>query len=256
MLLEVHEAPLDTKSVIIVCFNYMVKLSKKGVRGAAKSQPPTDDQSGEQTEQTEQTEQRILEAAYTVFVRDGTAGARMHEIAEEAGVNQALLHYYFRNKERLAEAVFRKVIGQLLAPVIEILAGELGIEEKIELFVRAEIATLKRNPHLPGYIIGELAHQPARAPQILEALTGVTPTKLAKVFTRLRLQIEAESRAGRIRPISLEQLFINMLSLCVFPFAARPMIVSALGLSSSAFDRIMEERPDALVDFIMNAIRP
>lgn len=207
--------------------------------------------------QDEQTEQRILDAAHRVFLRRGTAGARMQEIADEAEVNKALLHYYFRNKERLAEAVFRRVAGQLLAPVIQVLAGDLPISDKIELFIRTLMTNLARNPHLPGYIIGELAQQPARAPQMLEALTGVAPAKLAtEVFAKLRIQLEAESRAGRIRPIRLEQLFMNMLSLCVFPFAGRPMITAALGLSANAFDRLMEERANMLIAFIMNAIRP
>jgi TetR/AcrR family transcriptional regulator len=76
------------------------------------------------------TEQRILDAAHRVFVRLGTAGARTQEIAKEAGVNSALLHYYFRTKERLAEAVFRRAAGKLMPTVIGILASNLDIETK------------------------------------------------------------------------------------------------------------------------------
>ena len=85
----------------------------------------------------ERTEQRILEAAHAVFVRRGTAGARMQEIAQEAAVNQALLHYYFRSKERLAEAVFRRAAGELLPRVIDVLGSDAAIEEKVARVVDA-----------------------------------------------------------------------------------------------------------------------
>src|SRR5579872_6639447 len=78
-----------------------------------------------------QTETRILDAAHRVFVRSGTAGARTQEIAREAGVNSALLHYYFRTKERLAEAVFRRAASQLMPAVIRILASDLSLEDKV-----------------------------------------------------------------------------------------------------------------------------
>src|SRR5918992_2710556 len=99
------------------------------------------------------TEQRILEAARVVFIRRGTAGARMQEIAAEAGVNQALLHYYFRSKERLAEAVFQQVAGRVLPTVLGLLGSKLPIEEKVEQVVEAYLDAFSRSPFLPGYIL-------------------------------------------------------------------------------------------------------
>src|SRR5436190_20088600 len=78
------------------------------------------------------TEQRILDAAHTVFVRSGTAGARTQEIAREAGVNSALLHYYFRSKERLAQAVFTRAASQLFPTVLRILASDAALKDKVE----------------------------------------------------------------------------------------------------------------------------
>src|SRR5687767_6426960 len=106
------------------------------------------------------TEERILEAARVVFTRRGTAGARMQEIAAEAGVNQALLHYYFRSKERLAEAVFRRVAGRVLPTVLGLFGSDLPIEAKVEQIVAAYIEAFTRSPFLPGYILAELHHHP------------------------------------------------------------------------------------------------
>src|SRR5918911_2376982 len=81
------------------------------------------------------TEQRILDAARAVFIRRGTAGARMQEIAKEAGVNQALLHYYFRSKERLSTAVFLQFASRVLPAVVHVLGGDAPIDEKIDRIV-------------------------------------------------------------------------------------------------------------------------
>src|SRR5947207_8101649 len=113
------------------------------------------------------TEQRILDAAHIVFMRRGTAGARTQEIAKEAGVNSALLHYYFRTKERLAEAVFKRAAGQLLPAVIRVLGTDLELEGKVERVVQIELQYLSKAPYLPGYILSELAHHPDRAPQLI-----------------------------------------------------------------------------------------
>ena len=83
---------------------------------------------GRPAERDGDTERRILQAARTVFVRRGTAGARMQEIAAEAGVNQALLHYYFRSKQRLAEAVFREAAARLVPAVLTLLGSEASLE--------------------------------------------------------------------------------------------------------------------------------
>src|SRR6476469_7850542 len=109
------------------------------------------------------TERRILDAARKVFIREGTAGARMQEIAREAGVNQALLHYYFRTKEQLAQAAFARAASKFMPAVIAVMAGGGELEDKVARVVALELDHLSRAPFLPGYIIGEVTHRPERA---------------------------------------------------------------------------------------------
>src|SRR5438093_10600387 len=85
------------------------------------------------------TEHRILDGAHAVFLRRGTAGARMQEIAAEAGVNQALLHYYFRTKERLSQAAFERAAMQLMPAVIGVLSSEADLEDKVTRVVGLEL---------------------------------------------------------------------------------------------------------------------
>ena len=118
------------------------------------------------------TEQRILDAAHRVFLRRGSAGARTQEIADEAGVNKALLHYYFRSKDRLAEAVFRRAATALFPAVLTILGSDGALEDKVQRVIHHELDVLLAHPYLPGYILAEVTHHPQRVNQLLPAMTG------------------------------------------------------------------------------------
>jgi len=203
------------------------------------------------------TENRILHAARTVFIRRGTSGARMQEIAEEAGVNQALLHYYFRSKERLSEAVFSEVAGRMFPAIIQILAGDDAIEKKVSSVVATYLDTMSRSPFLPGYLISELHHHPERVPQLLKGVAGIeVSTALKPVLEKLDRQISAEVKAGRMRRIPAQQFMANLISLCVFPFAAQPMLRAAFGLDEDGFAKFIATRRKELPQFIMNALTP
>jgi len=202
------------------------------------------------------TEQRILDAAHRVFLRRGSAGARTQEIADEAGVNKALLHYYFRTKERLAAAVFSRAAAKLMPPVIATLSSDDELETKVERVIEIELDVLLGHPYLPGYIISELTHNPDRAKQLI-ALTGVSIDELApRVFDAIGRQIRARVRDGRMRPIAPDQFILNLLSLCIFPFAARPMVQAVLHLDDEEFERLIARRKRDLPAFFLQALRP
>ena len=208
-------------------------------------------------EPQEETEQRILDAAHAVFVRAGTAGARTQEIAREAGVNSALLHYYFRTKERLAEAVFKRAAGQLLPAVIRVLASDAGLEEKVQRVVEVEIDHLRKAPYLPGYVLSELTHHPERASQLIAAVTGEVPVEVGiRVGTVLASQIEQRVRAGTMHPVAPDQFVVNLLALCVFPFAARPMLMALFGIDQHGFDQFIDRRRKELAPFFLRALKP
>ena len=203
------------------------------------------------------TESRILDAAHTVFLRRGTAGARMTEIAREAGVNHALLHYYFRSKQRLAEAVFRRALGQFFPVMLGILASDASIEEKVRLVAAAQIDMLLQNRDLPGYLIAELNHYPERAEQLLSMMAGTSPSSVrARLFGTLGVQLEEAARQGTIRPITPQAFVLNLASTIVYPFAARPLVMAIMGLDDAAFGAMMERRKVELPAFILAALRP
>lgn len=204
-----------------------------------------------------ETEQKILEAARSVFLRRGTAGARMAEIAQEAGVNQALLHYYFRSKERLAGAVFEQIAGRVFPALVQIFGADISLDEKIDRLIAAYLENLSRNAFLPGYLISEMHHHPERVSQLVAAAMGADPARvLPPLFEKLGQQIDEHVADGTMRRIAPEQFAINLISLCIFPFAARPMLRLIFGMDDDAFARFIEQRKTELPAFFRNALRP
>jgi TetR/AcrR family transcriptional regulator len=203
------------------------------------------------------TEQRILQAARTVFLRRGTAGARMQEIAKEAGVNQALLHYYFRSKERLSTAVFQQIASRIFPALVQTLAADVSLDEKIDGVIGVYLENLSQNPFVAGYLISELHHNPDRVQQLVAGAIGADPqTVLPSLLKKLERQIDERVRAGSMRRIQPQQLVINLVSLCIFPFAARPMLSIVLGMDDPAFARFIAQRRKELPEFVSNALRP
>jgi AcrR family transcriptional regulator len=203
------------------------------------------------------TETRILDAAHAVFMRRGTAGARMTEIARDAGVNHALVHYYFRSKQRLAEAVFRRAIGQFFPVMLGTLTSDATLEEKVRLVAAAQIDMLLRNRYLPGYLLAELTHYPERAEQLLSSMSGTTPANLrTRLFGTLGRQLDEAARTGALRPMAPQEFVLNLVSMVVYPFAARPLVMAIMGLDDDAFDAMMERRKAELPAFFLAALRP
>ncbi len=182
----------------------------------------------------------------------------MQEIAAEAGVNQALLHYYFRSKDRLAQAAFERAAARLMPAVIEVLGSDAPLDRKVARVVDLEIDHLSRAPYLPGYIISEVTHHPERAAQLITAMTGgrTADDVRPRIVETLGRQIDAHVRRGEMRPIAPEQFVVNLMSLCIFPFAARPMIAAMLGLDERGFDRFLASRRKELTNFFLGALRP
>jgi AcrR family transcriptional regulator len=179
----------------------------------------------------------------------------MQEIAAEAGVNQALLHYYFRSKDRLAEAVFRSAAGKLLPAVARVLGSDASIEDKVTQFVQVYIDTVRQTPFLPVYVLSEIHHHPERLLAIRES-GGPQVLMVESLLERLGAQIRELVAAGRLRPITPEQFIANLMGLVVIPFAARPVLSVAFGIDDEGFERFLDQRRAELPGFILNALRP
>lgn len=193
------------------------------------------------------TEDKILEAATNVFVSKGMEGARMQEIADEAGINKALLHYYFRSKERLFEAIFAEIIKFAFPKITRIVQSEEPIVTKIEQVIDAYIDLLIKHPFIPGFVIKELNRDPSGLFKMVMKF-GLNPQV---VFDQIQLAMDR----GEIIKMQPRHLAANIISMCIFPFAARPIISFVLFKDDQkALDAFYAERAEVIKQFVINAI--
>jgi AcrR family transcriptional regulator len=201
------------------------------------------------TQEDTNTEEKILEAAKNVFLKKGMAGSRMQEIADEANINKSLLHYYYRSKEKLFLAVFRFAVKQFIPGIRNIILSDQPIVKKIEMFVNTYIEMLFQHPFVPIFIIQEIQRDPdVLSGALMEA--GVDPQEILQVF------YDAIDR-GEIRPINPLEIMLNMLSLCIFPFAAKPVMQRVFFENNEeAYMQFLEKRKKTVTEFMIKAIKP
>jgi AcrR family transcriptional regulator len=197
----------------------------------------------------ESTQARILLSAREIFFIKGMAGARMQEIADHAGINKALLHYYFRNKETLFDAVFGQTILTLLPDLIAVFQSDRPLLEKIPAFFSIHIGFIQANPKIPHFIITEVSRNPDMI------LKGFKALNQQKLFDQFAIDVSNSIKKGEIKPIDPMQLIINLLSLSVFPFLARPLLVTLFGLEEVEFEKFMENRKTEVANFVINALK-
>ena len=193
------------------------------------------------------TEEKILDAAKAVFVKKGMDGARMQEIADEAGINKALLHYYFRSKEKLFDAIFTKIVGFAFPEIGQILQSDIDFKYKVEQVVDIYLDLLLKHPYLPGFILKEINRDPSVFFKLV-LKHGFTPKPIFKVIS------ESMDR-GEIIRMKPEHLAVNVISMCVFPFAAKPVIsFVAFDEDKKATQAFFEERKQEVKQFVLRAI--
>ncbi len=196
----------------------------------------------------ENTEQRILSAARKVFFKKGMAGARMQDIADEAGINKSLLHYYFRNKEKLFETIFIEVAQHFFPKLMMIFESDKSLFNKIEMFATEYIDQMRQTPYLPIFILNEINRQPET---FIKKMMGNKRPPVKKFFS----DVEVESKKGVIRPVDPAQLLLNIISLCIFPFVARPMFQIVMNMDKTVFDKMLEQRKKEVPKFIIDSIK-
>jgi len=195
------------------------------------------------------TEEKILASAKIVFISKGMQGARMQDIADAAGINKALLHYYFRSKEKLFEVIFLEAAQKLFPKINSIFESDIPLFQKIENFAEEYITIMSENPYLPLFVLNEVSQDPEI---FIQKMWGKQNLPKPKKFLD---QIEKEVRKGTIKKISPLHLLINLISLSIFPFVAKPMIQFTLGLDELQFRNVMEQRKKEVSKFIIDSIK-
>jgi AcrR family transcriptional regulator len=177
------------------------------------------------------TEERIKEAARVVFMKKGYAATRTRDIAEEAGINLALLNYYFRSKEKLFDIIMMEKVQKLFGVIAPVLMDpESSFEEKITLIVESYIDMLRKNPDLPIFVLSEIRNNPQQFGNIIQAGNLLTNSYFIK---------QLQQRSPKINPM---HFLLNILGMTIFPFIAKPVFQAAGVMKVKQYDAFLEER--------------
>ncbi len=197
---------------------------------------------------TENTETEILIAAKEIFQQKGMAGARMQEIADKAKINKALLHYYYRSKQLLFEAVFKSAFSLLAPQLNKVLNDDSDLFEKIRKFTENYVSFVIKHPYLPNFVVQELNKNP-------EFVQKLRSEKNFPSIEKFKLQVSDAINQGIIKPIEAEQLFINIISLNIFPFIGEPLLMALVNVDKESYNILLENRKTEVAEFIINSIK-
>jgi TetR/AcrR family transcriptional regulator len=205
------------------------------------------------TNKDQNTEETIKEAARKVFQREGFSGARMQEIANEAGINKMMLHYYFRSKQHLFDVIFEEDYSTLMAPLAVLLRDpELHVEEQIVRFVRGYHETMIEHPRLPLFLVHEFAKNPHK---ILEMAQKSIPVSKSEEPAHPRLsattfmdQIEEGKIRGHYNEVDSRQVAVSMLGMCTHAFISRISVQTAYEMTDEEYEKFLEERKEQVID--------
>ncbi len=189
------------------------------------------------------TEQVILQSAREIFYKKGLSGARMQEIADQAGINKAMLHYYFKTKEQLFNKVFSDALQIFSGRVAEILNGELSFEEKIRTYVNHTVDALVLDPGIPVFVLNELTNNPDR---LVEMFAAKDKIDLGKFFQEVK-----QYSKGTANP---EVLFMDMVALCVYPIVMSSVLKKLLKKTDQEYYELMEQRKVHIINNILQQI--
>lgn len=196
------------------------------------------------------TEQIILEAAEQEFLEKGFAGAKTTSIAKRAGVNHAMIHYYFRTKENLFTMVFQQKIRILAESFSQSFNEELSFFDQLKLAIGTHFDFIAANPRLLFFVYGEIITNDRRKKMLVQS---VFP-KLKGIVKRLKDGIDAEVENGTIRFIRPTELLMNIIALNAITFLAMPLL-QIIKRNNKEVEKLLKQRRENNIQFIINGLK-
>lgn len=200
------------------------------------------------------TEEKILTSAKKVFYQKGLKGARMQEIADDAGVNKAMLHYYFRSKEKLFDKVFEQSVKSVTPMLMNVFLEKTDLSTKIAHLIEMLIDFFLEEPYLSNFIVNELSQNPDKLfMNIMDHKGGL----MGEIIPLINEQIQVEIEKGTVKTdIRSAELILNIMSLCLFPIMSQTVLQKTLGIDDERMRRFMNKRKQTVTQFVLDAIKP
>lgn len=198
-----------------------------------------------------ETERRLFDAALEVFAVKGRDGATMQEIADRAEINRPLLHYYFRGKDALYEAVIHHVFGQFMDSFGDALASAPTFAETLEAYIEGVVGYMSRHRHVVGLVVNENLDGGSIFGRLLrEAIESPEPTPPRVMVEKIREAIER----GEIRAVHPRHTMLSIVSLCLFFFVVLPTVRILEPTAEEDFEAFLDTRKDHLFDLVYRGL--
>lgn len=193
-------------------------------------------------------------SAKKVFYQKGLKGARMQEIADDAGVNKAMLHYYFRSKEKLFDKVFEQSVNSVTPMLMNVFLEKSELNTKIAHLIEMLIDFFLEEPYLSNFIVNELSQNPEKLfMNVLDYEGGL----IGKIIPLINEQIQVEIEKGTVKTgIRSAELILNIMSLCLLPIMSQTVLQKTLGIDDERMRRFMKKRKQTVTQFVLDAIKP
>ena len=199
--------------------------------------------------ETQQTEVHIKETAKRVFFQKGLLNATTQQIADEAGVNRALIHYYFRSRDQLFRAVLEEAVNETRSKVDSIFNSEEPFKVKISKYLDVFIDRNAEFPYIQNFIITEIMSDPEK---MKEHFSRKRNHMLKHIVPPLKKEIEN----GNIKPVDPEHFIVNMMSLCSYPLVAKPFIQNMFSYDDKMYRKFLKERKQVIYKVLFNEDLP
>lgn len=196
-----------------------------------------------------QTEKLIKEKAKILFFQKGFLNATTQEIADEAGVNRALIHYYFRSREQMLDLLLDETLLEKKVRVRTILSSELPFKEKIARYIDAVVDYGLNYPYLENFIISETARHP-------DKIREFCSRDRIKSSDLIEKDLEKEIKKKKIAPISATHFMVNLSALCNYPLLAKSVLQTIHGMTDAAYRKFLIERKRIIFMTIFNEEMP
>jgi len=197
-------------------------------------------------------EKKIIIAARQLFYKKGYDGTRMREIASTAGVNLAMLHYYYRTKEAIFMIVFEEAFGKLFKNIHKALSAECGFFEKIRQMVYSYADLASENPELPMFVMHEASKNPELVATMINRGKAKNPTTIDLSMFLEEVNQAIEDKL--IKPIDPRLFFMDILSLSALPYLSVG-ILEPLFDSREEINNILSCRKEHFADMLISAVK-
>lgn len=189
-------------------------------------------------------EQLIKETAKRIFFVEGKLHATTQDIADAAGINRASIHYYYRSRKQLFDKVFAEAMEEFHRKLTGVISEDgLPFRQLIENVIDFLMKKSMEHPFLELFLVAELNSNPGLK-------SALIPKEASDRRKMLKEDIAREVAAGRMEPIDPEHFIVNLMSLCSFPFLAKPIVKNAIELSEEAYVKFIAERKAVILKLI------